>query len=344
MSRPSRRPVIPDLYADPFREHDVPWQRFDCDLLGTRFRFESNSPQLLQLARQAYQGLPPQRFRSGAVQPLTVRLLQRPAAGLSSRRRGEPPALDMFSLPGWLGAGSVASDAVLLSPALRLAIVAVSPQTLSFSYHTRYELIEFAAYTLGSRCQRLASLHAGCVGLEGQGALLMGDSGAGKSTLTMLCLQHGLEFLSEDSVFVAPGSLRATGVANFVHLRADSLRWLPPAVRATLRRSPVIRRRSGVRKFELDLRSAGQRLAQSPLKLRFTIFLSARSARREPLLRALRPREALTRLASTQAYAARQPEWPRFSRSLAALPAFELRRGAHPEQAVDALCSLLRGS
>ena len=333
-----------DLYADPFREHEEPCKRFECDLLGTRFRFESNCPQLLQLARDAYLGLPPQRFRAGPVQPLTVRLLRRPAATPARRRRGEPASLDMFSTPGWLGAGSVASDAVLLSPALRLAIVVVSAQTLSFSYHTRYELIEFAAFTLASRCQRLASLHAGCVGFNDRGALLMGDSGAGKSTLTMLCLQRGLQFLAEDSVFVSPASLRATGVANFVHLRTDSLRWLKPSLRAAMRRSPVIRRRSGERKYEFDLRDAGHQLASKPLKLQSTIFLSARSARSGPLLRALRPQDTLTRLAAAQAYAARQPEWSQFSRSLASLPAFELRRGAHPEQAVDALCSVLNRS
>src|ERR1700742_2128175 len=101
---------------------------FECDLLGTRFRFESASRPLLRLAQEAYQGLPSQRFRAGPVKPLTVRLVPRPPAGRV--RRGEPPALDMFSTPGWLGAGTVASDVVVLSPALRTGIVAVSPQTL----------------------------------------------------------------------------------------------------------------------------------------------------------------------------------------------------------------------
>jgi hypothetical protein len=341
MRCPVKRPVVPDLYADPFRERIARPMHFECDLLGTRFRFESDSQLLLQLARDAYQGLPAQRFRGGPIKPLTLQLLQRPAAGARGYRRGEPPALDMFSTPGWLGAGTVASDVVLLSPSLRAGIVAVSPRTLTFAYHTRYELIEFAAFTLASRCQRLASLHAGCVGRAGQGVLLMGDSGAGKSTVTMLCLQRGLEFLSEDSVFVAPASMRATGVANFIHLRADSLQWLAPVLKASVRRSPVIRRRSGVRKYELDLRHGEHRLAQKPLRLRATVFLSARSAGRGTLLRPLRRRDTLVRLAAAQAYAVRQPGWPQFSRNLASLPAFELRRGTHPDQAVDALQALL---
>ncbi len=335
-----------DLYADPFRERGESLRRFDCDLMGTRFRFESGSARLLRLAQEAYQGLPPQRFRAGATRPLTLRLVERAPASGSRDSRWAPPAIDMFSAAGWLGAGSAASDVVMISPALRQGVVAVSPRTLSFAYHARYELIEFATFTLASRCQGLASLHAGCIGLDGRGVLLLGDSGAGKSTLSLLCLQRGLEFLSEDSVFVEPSTMRATGVPNYAHLRPDALPWLPGDLKRALRRSPLIRRRSGVRKYELDLRGKRYRLAARPLKLVATIVLSARRApaaqvARGALLRSLPRREMLERLVQTQAYAAGQPGWGAFRRNLAALPAYELRRGTHPMQAVDALEALL---
>jgi hypothetical protein len=339
----SHRPVLPDQLADPFQEHTRQLLRFDCNLLGARFRFESNSNALMRLVHAAYRGLPPQRFSTARTRPLTVRVMLRPHAAFPvPHRRDEPPPLDMFSAPGWLGAGSTGADVVLLSPAQRLAMVAVSPQTLGSAYHTRYELIEFAAFTLAARCQRLASLHAACVGLAGHGAVLMGDSGAGKSTVTMLCLRRGMQFLAEDSVFVSPSSLRATGVANFLHLRADSLRWLPPKQRALWRRAPVIRRRSGVRKYEIDLRDQSHCLATAPLRLRALVFLSAREAPGASLLQPLGRRATLSRLAAAQAYAARQPQWPQFSHRILTLPAFELRRGTHPEQSVDALCALLQ--
>jgi len=69
---------------------------------------------------------------------------------------------------------------------------------------------------------------------------------------------HGLDFLAEDSVLVRPDGLLATGVANFLHVRPDSLRFLEDAGNlADIRRSCVIRRRSGVEKFEIDLRHRG---------------------------------------------------------------------------------------
>jgi hypothetical protein len=247
----------------------------------------------------------------------------------------------MFSGAGWLGAATQASDFVVLSPSQRSALVVVSPQTLLFPYHTRYELIEFAVFTLAARTQQLASLHAACVGRKGRGVLLMGPSGSGKSTVTMMSLLSGLEFLSEDSVFVAPRTLRATGIANFLHVRSDSLRWIAPSERAAVRRSPVIRRRSGVRKYELDLRRGGFRLARSALKITALVFLAARPAGTGPLLKALSRTAVLSRLAAAQAYAANQPGWESFSGNMATLPAYELRRGAHPEQSVQALRSLL---
>jgi hypothetical protein len=195
---------------------------------------------------------------------------------------------------------------------------------------------------LAARTQGLVSLHAACVGRGGHGILLMGSSGAGKSTVALQCLLQGLDFLSEDSVFVAPDTLRATGIANFLHVRADSLRWIErDSDAAPIRNSPVIRRRSGVKKFELDLRRGGYRLAASPLQIGAVVFLSAQKSHDGPLLRPLLKSTLLARLADAQAYAAGQPEWARFAGRLSDLGGFELRRGRHPLEAVEALRSLL---
>jgi hypothetical protein len=330
------------LYADPFRERAATSARVSAHLLGARFDFESNSRRLLQLVLAAYAGLPRHRLESGPMPRLTVKLLQRPRGRPRARRRFEPATLDMFSGGGWLGAASQAADFVVLSPPQRTALVVVSPQTLASAYHTRYELIEFAAFTLAARCQRLASLHAACVGLAGRAVLLMGASGAGKSTLTMMCLMQGFDFLSEDSVFVAPHSMRATGVPNFLHVRSDSLRWLPADTARQLRRSPVIQRRSGVRKFEVDLRTAAYHLAQTPQQICAVVLLSARPAAGSRLLRALSKDQLLSRVAGSQAYAMNQPEWPAFARGLGSVRGFEMRRGAHPNDSVAALRELLQ--
>jgi hypothetical protein len=335
-----KRTKPPDLYADPFGERAGPAAHRELQLLGGRFRFESESPRMLRLVDAAFQGLPRHRL-STIIPRLSVRLVLRSGGRPRARRQMEPPPLGMFSGAGLLGGATDRSDFVVLSPMERSALVVISESTMGFPYHARYELLEFAVFTLAARTQRLVSLHAACVGRGGRGVLLMGPTGAGKSTLALLSLLKGFDFVSEDSVFVTPDTLLATGVANFLHVRADSLRWVGAREAAAIRASPVIRRRSGVRKFEVDLRQGAYRLAASPLKIGAVVFLSAEKAHGAPLLRPLAKSSMRARLTDVQAYAANQPQWPAFRKQISRLDAFELRRGAHPLEAVDILRSLV---
>ncbi len=334
--------MVPDLYADPFGERSATMVREPLQLLGGRFQFESNSRQLLRLVDSAYAGLP--RHRLSAVAPhLRIRLILRSGArALSRKKSAEPPPIAMFSGAGLLGGATESSDFVVVSPRERAALVVISPQMVRFAYHTRYELIEFAMFTLAARSQGLTSLHAACVGRKGSGILLMGPSGSGKSTVTLHCLLQGFDFLSEDSVFVEPDTMLATGVPNFLHIRSDSLRWLGRTRdAASIKNSPVIRRRSGERKFEVDLRRVRYRLAPSPLKIVAVVFLSSKSAGNRPLLEVMPRARMLAKLTSAQAYAANQPHWSAFRDNVSKLAAFELRRGLDPREAVEVLRELL---
>jgi hypothetical protein len=249
----------------------------------------------------------------------------------------------MFSGAGLLVGAVASAGLVIVAPREHAALVALPAELLHSPYHVRYELIEFAVFTLAARVQGLVPLHAACVGQGDQGLLLMGPSGSGKSTLALHCLLAGFDFVSEDSAFVEPDSLLATGVANFLHVRAESLRRLGRSQDAvTIRRSPVIRRRSGVKKFEVDLRRERYRLADRALKTTAIVFLSSQSARNGPLLRSLPRSRFLARLAVMQAYAANQPNWRAFLAAVTPLGAFELRRGRHPHEGVEILRALLR--
>jgi hypothetical protein len=128
-----------------------------------------------------------------------------------------------------------------------------------------------------------------------------------------------------------------TGVPNFVHVRSDSLGWIEHREAAVIRSSPVISRRSGVRKFEVDLRKEHYRLASAPVELAAVIFLSRTSARGGELLQPLSKAETLRRLAVEQPYAANQPGWALFCRKVTRAGAFELQRGRHPSEAAAAL-------
>jgi hypothetical protein len=330
---------IPGLYADPFGESYAAGKHRELFVLGARVRFESNSEELLRLVDAAYDGLPRHKLLR-AVPHLRVRLV----LTSSGRKRAspKPAALKMLSGAGLLAGATGSSNFVVVSPREHAALVVVSPRMLRFPYHTRYELIEFAVFTLAARVQGLVALHGACVGRSESGVLLLGPSGAGKSMLTLQCLIEGLQILAEDSVFVVPDTLLATGVSNFLHVRADSLRWLTQGRdAANIRKSPVIRRRTGVRKYEIDLRRGDYALVKRPLKIGAIVFLSAKTAGSRPLLKALRPAQAMPMLVREQAYAANQPSWSSFSRTVRRVPFFELRRGQHPSESVAALRELM---
>jgi hypothetical protein len=327
----------PDIAIDPFRERSRALVRRRLQILGARFDFECASPQLVELVDAAYSALPAHRL-GGPAPRIRVRLELAPngAAG----RRGAAPPLAMLSGAGFLCGATPRAHFVVLSPRQRSALVMVPQEMLQRAYLTRYELIEFAVFTLAQRVQGLVPLHAACVARAGRALLLMGGSGAGKSTLALHAWLAGFDFISEDSTFVAPASMRATGVANFLHLRANSLRFLERGAAAMMRNSPIIRRRSGVRKFEVDLRHRRYPLAAAPAKLDSLIFISRASAGRRPLLAPLARSRVMEYLLASQPYAASLPEWRAFARNALRLNAFELRRGKHPQEAVAALQEL----
>ena len=326
----------PRQIADPFDEHAPLALSRGFELLGAAFEFRCDSAELLDLVDLAYRDLPAHVLGGQALQ-VELRLAEG-GAGFN----GEPPVACMFGGAGLVGAAMNAHNLAIVSPATGGAVVHLSPALLRYPYYARYELIEFAAFMLASRTQGLVPLHAGCVGLDGAGALLIGESGAGKSTLALHAMLQGLDFLTEDASFVEPQRMLATGVANFLHLRFDALAWVDDVgLRERIQASPVIRRRSGVEKHELDLRTGWARLAAAPLQLRHVVFASPEAAGSGELLSPLDAEETLQRLHVTQAYAAGQPGWAGFVEGCVRLHGWVLKRGAHPRDGAVALRELL---
>ena len=314
-------------------------ERLRAHLLGGRFEFECDNRELRRLVKWAYAGLP--RYRLAGPEPVFRVGISLAPASRARVPRDEPARVGMLSGAGLLCGTTARSDFAVLAPDHSAALVVLSRDMLRFPYHARYELLEFAVFTLAARRLGLIPLHAACIGERGRGLLLMGDSGAGKSTATLHGLLQGLEFLSEDSLFVQPQSRLAIAVPNFLHIRCDSLHTLPGPVAERIARSPVIKRRSGLRKYEIDLRRQPLRIARRPLAVRAMVFMRAQSAHREPPLRRLGRAEAMERFRLSQPYATQQAAWKRFSSRFASIPAFELRRRGTPDEAVDVLRTLL---
>jgi hypothetical protein len=322
---------------DPFGERSQGAVGTQRQLLGGRFEFRSDSPELLALVDSAYRDLPALAL-PGTAPDFLVELRLTEGAEFAAA----PPEPRMLGGAGFLGVVMDAANLALACPETRRGLVAISPGLLRRSaYHARYELLEFAVFTLASRALGLVPLHAGCVGAQGMAALLVGDSGAGKSTLALQALQLGLDFLTEDATFVAPQGLQAVGVANFLHLRFDAARWFDDALRRRIVASPVIRRRSGVEKYEIDLRGGWARLAAAPLRVGHVVFVTPTPADDAELLRQLDPAQLLPRLTQSQPYAAQLPSWPAFAAQCGRLQGHELRRGSHPRAAALALRALL---
>lgn len=309
-------------------------------VLGGRFRFVGNSRAMLDLVEAAYGGLPAQTLPATAAR-FSVELCLVRRSG--PPRTGEPPAPRIWSEGGAVRAVVDASNHVVIEPARCRARVVASEDMLQHAYHLRCELIEFAVFILAARGIGLVPLHAACIGWQGRGLLLLGRSGSGKSTLALHGLLHGMELLAEDAVFVRPADLLATGVPTHLHLRTDALDLVQDdAIRRWIARAPVIRRRSGVEKFELDLRQGYGRPAASPLALTGAVFVSDRtSGRADALLTPLRAREAGRLLQAEQPYASGQPGWHRFKREIVERGIHQLRRGHHPRDSVDAIRRLL---
>lgn len=321
----------------------------DCQrryrLLGVPFEFHSNSEALMALADAAYRGLPEHRLAHMARAPLRVELRLGPDRAPAWQAADEPPAPCMHGGAGLRLAVVDEANLAAVQPGQGVAVVHVSPVLLARPYHARHELVEFAVYVLAQAATGMLPLHAGALATDdGDGLLLVGHSGAGKSTLTLRAQQAGLHFLTEDSCFVHPHSLAMTGLSSWLHLRLDALRWITePALRDRVTASPVIRRRSGDRKYELDLRGGWARLAPVPPVLRQLVFASPEPAGAGPLLLPVQGHALLQRLRHTQPYAAGHAGWADFEQACLRLPAWQLRRGAHPDEAAQALLQLLRG-
>lgn len=340
MMFPSDVSLRDDPLSDPFGERLRPAICMSREVLGARFRFESDSIALLELVEAAYGGLPAHRFPGLSPEfHVELRVLPREAG----EGFAEPPPVRMQGGRGLLCGVVDASNYVVLAPAQRRGLIVVSEDMLAFPYHVRYELLEFAVFLLAPRVLNLMPLHAACVGRNGLGVLLLGASGAGKSTLTLQGLLEGMDLLAEDSVFVHPENLLATGVPNFLHVKHDTLRFVDdPMAREWIERSPVIRRRSGVAKYEADLRERPGFSAQAPLHLAAAVFVSSESAGGQDDLLESVPWECVsTMLSADQAYAAGHAGWDRFVQRITRAGVYRLRRGLHPRDGIRALDRLL---
>jgi hypothetical protein len=176
----------------------------------------------------------------------------------------------------------------------------------------------------GSRGCRV--LHAGAVGTEQGGALLVGSAGAGKSTAVLACLGSGLAYAGDDGVAVSQGP------RPFVHslyctakLRPDHLRRALPHLSSLLDDSEEAHQ--GKRMFFLDREPCAELTPGFPLR---AVLLPRVTTSERSSTRRVSPGSALLALAPSTLFqlpGARQQRLQHMAETLRRVPAHVLDLG-----------------
>jgi len=77
------------------------------------------------------------------------------------------------------------------------------------------------------RIQNVQFVHAGAVGVDDRGVLLVGKGGSGKSTASLACLLGGLKYASDDYVLIQNNPPRVSSIYSTVKLRSDAINKFP---------------------------------------------------------------------------------------------------------------------
>ena len=108
------------------------------------------------------------------------------------------------------------------------AFATLTEQAAADRRFLRFYYLECIAYVLLT-WRRLTAIHASCVSLGENAALFCGRPGAGKSCLALACACQGMEFVSDDAVYLLrQGSDRTLlGRPRFVRLKEAAAQLFP---------------------------------------------------------------------------------------------------------------------
>jgi hypothetical protein len=209
-------------------------RRRDYDVAGFRLALSSRRDDLLQLlerrlARYRATGatatpdlevhyvddLPP---RDDAAPAGTLRTVYEPGGGLVRH------APESDTLHAEVRGASMHAD--LRRGVARIAGGSWSGAQRYVAVHTLTTLVLMEALKRRGRF----ALHAGCLARDGRAVLVAGKSGAGKSTLALALADCGLDYLSDDLVFLRPGAggpPKVLGFADAVGVSSGTVRLIP---------------------------------------------------------------------------------------------------------------------
>ncbi len=252
-----------------------PLHAISLPVMGIPTRFESTSPAVIEVAREAFgawEALEPRWW--GGAPGVVVRVDvvpggEGPGEHAPLRFRYLDADTVEFATPG----SRARADA-----RTRTATARVTEALVGDRQHFRHSFLEALVLALLTRLDR-EPLHAAAL-VRGTSALLLAaPSGTGKSTLVYAAARTGFQVLAEDAVYLQQRPFRVWGIPAFVHLSPESLAFFPELNG----RAPALRA-NGKTRVALDLREMGAAAAQ-PVVERAGVCLLAREggpARLEP--------------------------------------------------------------
>jgi hypothetical protein len=240
--------------------------------MGFPVEFESNSPEILQIAEETW-GHWPRRFNT---KPIVIRCVMEPA--VEDRPFPPPPTLRVQG--NLLTITADAENFAACDLERGFACAWFTPATLADRPYFRYLFLDCMVYAL-LECLHLLSIHAACVLRNGCGVLLAGESGAGKSSLSYACARRGWTFVTDDQSALVRFLNERTVLGDSRHFRfRESAGDLFPEFRGM--RATSQRPSSGKPTVEVmtEMLPAIQTALESPVT--FIVFLNRGSDPRRP--------------------------------------------------------------
>jgi hypothetical protein len=188
--------------------------------LGFSLQIETNSPEVLASARLSWPGSTA-KFPDP---PLRIRVNVSDAG----KDDGSLPAPSAHAQGHLFTLVAGEHDFAACDVERGFAFAVVRDSTARNSKYFRFYYLECLTYIMLS-WHRLTAIHASCVS-DGESAVLFcGKSGAGKSCLAYACARGGLEFISDDAVYLVRGDANGMvlGKPQWLRLKESSVSLFP---------------------------------------------------------------------------------------------------------------------
>jgi hypothetical protein len=200
---------------DPLLLNEVFTHRGTFCVLGFAIQIESNTAELLDVARESW----------GASIPDTTMPAVKVRLGVKQSDATEcPPAPSVRTHHHLLSMIADADNFLICDLRQSTAFGWVSTAALCNRKYLRYHFLEAAAMCLLST-SRVTPIHAACVSFAGRGFLFCGPSGAGKSTLAYGCARAGWSYTSDDASYLLWHDSKPPTVRG----KSDQVRFRPSA-------------------------------------------------------------------------------------------------------------------